>query len=103
MFSSPRSSELAPAAGENADTVVQFDEMTRAGAAGFIQPSVTKVEVITEYQKMLKLNSETKLQTTPRSPYFGPGNRATRQMAAVDDAFQIVQYLYYRARGHSVL
>lgn len=94
MLSSLREPELPLAAGENACTAVQFDEMIRAGAVDFIQPSVTKVGGISEYEKILRFNREAKVPVAPHSPYFGPGYLATLQMAAADEGFEIFEYLY---------
>jgi len=85
---------LPLAAGENACTAMQFAELIRNRSVSFLQPSVTKVGGITEYEKIRKLNSTAKLSMAPHSPYFGPGYLATLQLAAVDEFFSIFEYLY---------
>jgi L-alanine-DL-glutamate epimerase-like enolase superfamily enzyme len=85
---------LALAAGENACTAVPFAEMLRLGAVDYLQPSITKVGGITEFQKIRALNRT--LPLAPHSPYFGPGYLATLQMAAVEERFTLFEYLYVR-------
>ena len=85
---------LSLAAGENACTSVQFEQMIREGAVDYLQPSVTKVGGISESEKIRKLNRNSRLHTAPHSPYFGPGYLATLQLAAVDEYFTVFEYLY---------
>jgi len=85
---------LPLAAGENACTAMQFAELIRARSVSYLQPSVTKVGGITEYEKIRTLNGNSKLNMAPHSPYFGPGYLATLQLAAVDEYFSIFEYLY---------
>ena len=85
---------LPLAAGENACTASQFKEIIRVNAVDYMQPSVTKVGGISEFNKILQLNEKAKIKTAPHSPYFGPGYLATLQLAAVDPSFTVFEYLY---------
>ncbi len=75
------------AAGENACTAFQFQEMFAAGAVDYAQPSVTKVGGITEFRKVAALARTHGVALMPHAPYFGPGFLATLQlMAALPDS-----------------
>ncbi len=75
------------AAGENACTAFQFQEMFAAGAVDYAQPSVTKVGGITEFRKVAALARSHGVALMPHAPYFGPGFLATLQlMAALPDS-----------------
>ncbi|MGB0581715.1 MAG: mandelate racemase/muconate lactonizing enzyme family protein [Limisphaerales bacterium] len=89
-----RKTGIKIATGENACTAFQFGEMMRLGATDFLQPSITKVGGITEFSKIAELNVDHRLPIMPHSPYFGPGYLATLQMAALDPAVGLVEYLY---------
>ena len=89
-----RTTDVAIAAGENLCTSFQFGEMIRCNAVDFLQPSVTKVGGITEYEMIRRMNEQAQLAVAPHSPYFGPGYLATLQMAAVDERFDEFEYLY---------
>lgn len=95
-----RQTGLKIATGENASTAFQFEEMCRLGATDFLQPSITKVGGVTEFLKILDLNrSEWKLPLMPHSPYFGPGYLANLQMAAIEPAFELFEYLYIEPKS----
>ena len=70
------------ACGENACTAFEFRSMLDAGAARYVQPSVTKVGGVTELLKVLALAEARGLTAMPHSPYFGPGWLATLQILA---------------------
>ncbi len=75
------------AAGENACTAFQFQEMFAAGAVDYAQPSVTKVGGVTEFRKVAELARPAGVALMPHAPYFGPGFLATLQlMAAIPDS-----------------
>ncbi len=75
------------AAGENACTAFQFQEMFAAGAVDYAQPSVTKVGGITEFRKVAALARSSGVALMPHAPYFGPGFLASLQlMAALPDS-----------------
>ena len=78
---------VALAAGENACTAFQFQEMFAAGAVDYAQPSVTKVGGVTEFRKVAALARSHGVALMPHAPYFGPGFLATLQlMAALPDS-----------------
>ena len=91
-----RTTGIKIATGENACTAFQFSEMLRLGATDFLQPSITKVGGITEFLKLVELNRTHRLPIMPHSPYFGPGYLATLQMAAMEPAIGLVEYLYVK-------
>ena len=93
-LASLRETGIAIAAGENACTSVPFAEMLRLGAVDFLQPSVTKVGGVTEFQRIASLSEQAGVTMAPHSPYFGPGYLATLQFAAVEKHFSIFEYLY---------
>lgn len=83
------------ATGENACTAMPFEEIMRLGAADFLQPSITKIGGVTEFQKTCRTNAgSVALPLMPHSPYFGPGYLATLQMAAIEPMFELFEYLY---------
>ena len=89
-----RKTGIPIAIGENACTAVQFEEILRMEASDFLQPSITKVGGISEFNKICKLNNRFQVPMMPHSPYFGPGYLATLQMAAVEERFELFEYLY---------
>ena len=91
-----RQTGIKIATGENACTAFQFSEMLRLGATDFLQPSITKVGGITEFLKIIELNKAHNLPIMPHSPYFGPGYLATLQMAALEPAIGLIEYLYVK-------
>ena len=77
-----RESGVDLACGENACTAFEFRCMLDAGAARYVQPSVTKVGGVTEFLKVLTLAEAGGVTVMPHSPYFGPGWLATLQLLA---------------------
>ena len=77
-----RESGVDLACGENACTAFEFRRMLDAGAARYVQPSVTKVGGVTEFLKVLALAEHHDVTVMPHSPYFGPGWLATLQLLA---------------------
>ncbi len=73
---------VALAAGENACTAFQFQQMFAAGAVDYAQPSVTKVGGVTEFRKVAALAESHGVALMPHAPYFGPGFLATLQLMA---------------------
>jgi L-alanine-DL-glutamate epimerase-like enolase superfamily enzyme len=65
------------ACGENEATAFGFREITRAGAADVLQPSVTKVGGLLELKKIATLAAASNVTLVPHSFYFGPGLAAT--------------------------
>ena len=84
------------ATGENACTVFQFRQMIEAGAATFLQPSVTKVGGITEWRKIAALAESYNVSLAPHSPYFGPGLLATAHLVAATPRAMWLEYFYTR-------
>jgi len=87
-------SGVAIAAGENACTAFQFQEMIKAGAVTYAQPSVTKVGGITEFRKISTLAASNGVQLMPHSPYFGPGFLATLHLTAAEANPGYVEWFY---------
>jgi L-alanine-DL-glutamate epimerase-like enolase superfamily enzyme len=78
-----RSNGLCPvAAGENASTAWEFQQMLRAGAVDWAQPSVSKVGGVTEFLKVCRLAEMHNIGIAAHSPYFGPGYVATMHLLA---------------------
>ena len=77
-----RESGVDLACGENACTAFEFRSMIEAGAARYVQPSVTKVGGVSEFLKVLALAEACGVTVMPHSPYFGPGWLATLQLLA---------------------
>ena len=95
-----RKAGLPLAAGENACTAVQFDEMLRADAVDHLQPSITKVGGISEFIKIRALAEQHDASFMLHSPYFGPGYLATLQLSALDTRNGYFEYLYVDAEAH---
>lgn len=89
-----REARLAIATGENASTEYQFREMMRAGAADFIQPSVTKVGGISETLGTRRRARTAGVKVAQHSPYFGPGYLASLQLLAAAEEEELFEYLY---------
>ena len=77
-----RESGVDLACGENASTAFEFRQLLDAGAARYVQPSVTKLGGVTEFLKVLALAETSGAAVMPHSPYFGPGWLATLQLMA---------------------
>ena len=77
-----RESGIDLACGENASTAFEFRSLLDAGAARYVQPSVTKLGGVTEFLKVLALAETHGAAVMPHSPYFGPGWLATLQLLA---------------------
>jgi L-alanine-DL-glutamate epimerase-like enolase superfamily enzyme len=91
-----RQGGLGVAAGENACTAYQFQQMMEAGAVSHAQPSVTKVGGITEYLKVVDLADKHGIRLAPHSPYFGPGLLATLQLLSLRDDGSFVEMFYMK-------
>jgi len=85
---------IALASGENACTAFQFREMINAGAADYVQPSVTKVGGITEFRKVAVLAEAGGVSLMPHAPYFGPGFLATLHLMAATPNSGLAEWLY---------
>ncbi len=82
------------AAGENACTAFQFQEMFAAGAVDYAQPSVTKVGGVTEFRKVAELAESHGVALMPHAPYFGPGFLATLQLMAALPESGMAEWFY---------
>ena len=82
------------AAGENACTGFQFQEMFMAGAVDYAQPSVTKVGGITEFRKVAALAETQGVALMPHAPYFGPGFLASLQLMAALPRSGLAEWFY---------
>ena len=82
------------AAGENACTAFEFNQMFDAGAVTYAQPSVTKVGGISQFQKILASAKSAGVKVMPHSPYFGPGFVATLHLAAAMEDESLIEYFY---------
>ena len=85
---------LAIATGENACTEHQFAEMIRAGAADYVQPSVTKIGGLAETMAARARAAEAGVGIAHHAPYFGPGYLATLQVLATAPGEEWFEYLY---------
>ncbi len=85
---------LSIATGENACTEYQFGEMLRAGAADFVQPSVTKIGGISETLATRRRARAAGVRVAQHSPYFGPGYLASLQLLAAAEEEELFEYLY---------
>jgi len=89
-----RETGLPIATGENACTAYQFAEMIRAGAADYVQPSVTKVGGISETLAVREAATRAGVRVAQHAPYFGPGYLATLQLQAACAEEEPFEYLY---------
>ena len=85
---------LAIATGENCCTALQFAAMVDAGAADYIQPSITKVGGFAETMAARQLALDAGVMVAMHSPYFGPGYLATLQVLATSAEEGPFEYLY---------
>jgi L-alanine-DL-glutamate epimerase-like enolase superfamily enzyme len=70
------------AMGENAANPLDFAKMVEAGAADFVQPSVTKIGGVTQLWVIAQAAEAAGAHCVPHAPYFGPGSIATLQVLA---------------------
>ena len=85
---------IAVALGANACTAFQFKQMIDAGAADYLQPSVTKVGGITEARKVAVLAETHGVSMMPHAPYFGPGFLATLHLMASEPISGLAEWFY---------
>ena len=85
---------VAIATGENACTAFQFKQMIDSNAANYVQPSVTKVGGITEFQKIATLAETSGVSMMPHAPYFGPGFLATLHLMAATPNSGLLEWFY---------
>jgi len=85
---------LAIATGENLCTAHQFGEAIAAGAADYIQPSVTKIGGLAETMETRRLTAAAGLKIAHHAPYFGPGALATLHCLGAAEGEEFFEYLY---------
>lgn len=85
---------LAIATGENACTEHQFAAMIAAGAADYVQPSVTKIGGLAETMATRARAAAAGVRVAHHAPYFGPGYLATLQVLATAPDEEWFEYLY---------
>ena len=85
---------LAIATGENLCTAHQFGEAVAAGAADYIQPSVTKIGGLAETMETRRLTAAAGLKIAHHAPYFGPGALATLHCLGAAEGEEFFEYLY---------
>ena len=73
---------ISIAAGENACTHWQFEQMIDENAVNFTQPSVIKVRGISEMSKIIKYSENNYIPVMPHTSYFGPGFLSSLQLAS---------------------
>src|SRR6267142_3640059 len=91
-----REGEIPIAAGENASTLVEFQQMLSAGAVDFVQPSPAKMGGITELQKVFALAAAHNTTVMVHTFYDGPGLLASvHASAALGGADSLVEWRYF--------
>lgn len=87
-------SPCAIAAGENAANPEDFCRMIEAGAAGVLQPSITKVGGLTALLEVAELARGAGLRVVPHCPYFGPGLLASLHFLAAQEAAEPLEIYF---------
>ncbi len=88
--------DIPLAAGENACTAFEFQQMIEAEAVTYHQPSVTKVGGITEFRKIIAMAEVQGATVMPHAPYFGPGLLATLHILATLPDECLAEMFYYK-------
>ena len=95
------------AAGENAATLLQFQELFEAHAVDFVQPSPTKMGGVTELRKLFALAAVSNVTVMPHTFYDGPGLLAGVHVNAALGQGSLVEWRYFdleaRLYGDAVL
>ena len=87
-------SPCAIAAGENAANAEEFCRIIETGAAGILQPSVTKVGGLTAMLEIAELAQGAGLRLVPHCPYFGPGLLASLHFLAASEAVESLEIYF---------
>ena len=87
-------SGLKIAAGENAMSVKNFEQMFKADAVDIAQPSVTKIGGISPMMEIAALARQHNVVMTPHCPYFGPGLLASVHIAASLAHTPMIEYSF---------
>jgi L-alanine-DL-glutamate epimerase-like enolase superfamily enzyme len=83
------------AAGENAASLLQYQQMFEAGAVDFAQPSPTKMGGVSELRKVFILASVHNVTVMPHSFYDGPGLLAAVHVNAALGSGSLVEWRYF--------
>lgn len=83
------------AAGENAATLAQFQQLMRAEAVDVIQPSPAKMGGVSELAKVFALAAAHNVRVVPHSFYDGPAFLATVHVAAALQREPLVEWRYF--------
>ncbi|MFO1318405.1 MAG: mandelate racemase/muconate lactonizing enzyme family protein [Burkholderiales bacterium] len=86
---------LPIAAGENAATLAQFQQLLRAEAVDVIQPSPAKMGGVSELVKVFTLAAAHNVRVVPHSFYDGPAFLATVHVAAALQREPLVEWRYF--------
>jgi len=70
------------AAGENAASLGDYEQLATSGAVDYVQPSITKMGGVTRMLKVFALARSHGISVAPHSAYFGPGLLATIHVCA---------------------
>ncbi|MCW5620772.1 MAG: mandelate racemase/muconate lactonizing enzyme family protein [Burkholderiales bacterium] len=87
--------EIAVAAGENAATLLQFQQLLEAGAVDYLQPSPTKMGGISELCKVFTLAQAHNATVMPHTFYDGPGLLAGLHVNAALGRGSLVEWRYF--------
>ena len=88
------------AAGENAATIKQYQQMFEAGALDVVQPSPAKSGGITELRKVFELAGQFGVRVVPHSFYEGPGLLAALHGCAALSSDPLVEWRFFDAEAH---
>jgi D-galactarolactone cycloisomerase len=77
-----REGRVPVAAGENAGTFADIEQLIDTARVDYLQPSVTKVGGVSEMRRIIALSAARRVKLAPHSPYFGPGLVATVHICA---------------------
>lgn len=89
-----RHSGLKIAAGENAMSPKNFEQMFKAGAVDIAQPSVTKIGGISPMMEIISLARQYGVTIAPHCPYFGPGLLASMHITATLAEPTMIEYSF---------
>ena len=87
-------SGLKIAAGENAMSPKNFEQMFKAGAVDIAQPSVTKIGGISPMMEIIGLAQQHGVAIAPHCPYFGPGLLASMHITATLAEPTMIEYSF---------
>ncbi|WP_087003255.1 mandelate racemase/muconate lactonizing enzyme family protein [Rhizobium sullae] len=89
-------SAIPVAAGENASTLIEFQQMLACGAVDVVQPSPAKMGGITELRKVMALANAHSVAVMVHTFYDGPGLLASiHATAALGDNGSMVEWRYF--------